>query len=123
MRTSISSSPSATRVINYVNSQGIPGIEELVADIKLGVPELEVKIDREAARRFGLSTFQIASALRTSVYGKEISKYKLGEDEYPIFLRLDEKDRNKVEIATGPTDHFPRPDERPNQPSTDPYRR
>ena len=89
--------PMGEEIISYINSQGIPGIEELVADIKLGVPELEVTVNREAARRFGLSTFQIASALRTSVYGKEISKYKLGEDEYPIFLRLDEKDRNKVE--------------------------
>ena len=89
--------PLGDQVISYINSQGIPGIEELSADVKLGVPELEVRINREAARRFGLSTFQIASALRTSVYGKEISKYKLGEDEYPIFLRLDEKDRNRVE--------------------------
>lgn len=84
-------------VINYINGQGIPGIEELTADIKLGKPELVVNVDRDAARRYGLSTFQIASALRTSVYGKEVSKYKLGEDEYPIYIRLDERDRNKVE--------------------------
>ncbi len=84
-------------VINYINRQGIPGIEELSADVKLGKPELLVQINREAARRYGLSTGQIASALRTSVYGKEISTYKLGEDEYPIFLRLDEADRNQVE--------------------------
>lgn len=84
-------------VINYINAQGIPGIEELVADIKVGKPELTVRVDREAARRYGLSTFQIASALRTSVYGKEVSQYKLGEDEYPIFIRLAEEDRNRVE--------------------------
>ncbi|NJC25730.1 efflux RND transporter permease subunit [Neolewinella antarctica] len=89
--------PLGDQIIAYLNSQGIPGIEELQADIKLGVPELEVKIDREAARRYGLSTFSIASALRTSVYGKEISKYKQGEDEYPIFLRLAQRDRNSVD--------------------------
>ncbi len=83
-------------VINFINNQGIPGIEELSADIKIGKPELLVKVNREAARRYGLSTYQVASALRTSVYGKEVSKYKLGEDEYPIFIRLDEKDRNQV---------------------------
>lgn len=89
--------PLGDQVISFINAQGIPGIEQLTADVKLGVPELLVKIDREAARRFGLSTAQIATALRTSVYGKEISKYKLGEDEYPVFLRLDEDDRNKVD--------------------------
>ncbi len=89
--------PLGNDVISYINAQGIPGIEELTADVKLGKPELLVNVDREAARRYGLSTFQIASALRTSVYGKEISKYKLGEDEYPIFLRLNERDRNRVD--------------------------
>lgn len=89
--------PLGDEVINFINAQGIPGIEELTADVKLGKPELVVNVDREAARRYGLSTFQIASALRTSVYGKEISKYKLGEDEYPIVIRLNEEDRNSVE--------------------------
>ncbi|MTB49352.1 efflux RND transporter permease subunit [Lewinella sp. W8] len=84
-------------VISYINAQGIPGIEQLQADIKVGKPELTVNVDREAARRYGLSTFQIASALRTSVFGKEVSKYKLGEDEFPIFIRLADADRNEVD--------------------------
>ena len=88
--------PLGDDVINYINRQGIPGIEELTADVKLGKPELLVRINREAARRYGLSTGQIASALRTSVYGKEISTYKLGEDEYPIMIRLNENERNQV---------------------------
>ncbi|MEM9836060.1 MAG: efflux RND transporter permease subunit [Bacteroidota bacterium] len=89
--------PLGDEVINFINSQGIPGIEELTADVKLGVPELIVNVDRDAARRYGLSTFQIANTLRTSVYGKEISTYKLGEDEYPIFIRLNEEERNSVD--------------------------
>jgi multidrug efflux pump subunit AcrB len=89
--------PLGDDIISYINSQGIPGIEELSADVKLGKPELLVKVDREAARRYGLSTFQIASTLRTSVYGKEVSKYKQGEDEYPIFIRLRREDRNQVD--------------------------
>jgi multidrug efflux pump subunit AcrB len=89
--------PLGDNIISYINAQGIPGIEELTADVKLGKPELLVNVDREAARRYGLSTFQVASTLRTSVYGKEVSKYKLGEDEYPIFIRLQEEDRNNVD--------------------------
>jgi multidrug efflux pump subunit AcrB len=89
--------PLGDDVINYINAQGIPGIEELTSDVKLGKPELLVQVDREAARRYGLSTFQIANALRTSVYGREVSQYKLGEDEYPIFIRLQEEDRNNVD--------------------------
>lgn len=83
-------------VINFINSRNIPGIEELQADIKIGKPELIVNIDREAARRYEISTYDIANAFRTAVFGKEVSKYKQGEDEYSIFVRLDESYRNDV---------------------------
>lgn len=83
-------------VINYINRQNIPGIEELQADIKIGKPELVVNINREAARRYEISTYSIANAIRTAVYGQEVSKFKEGEDEYPIFLRLDEEYRYDI---------------------------
>lgn len=83
-------------VIGFINSKNIPGIEELQADVKIGKPELLINVDRTAARRYGISTFAIADAIRTSVYGKEVSKYKLGEDEYDIFIRLDERYRYDV---------------------------
>ncbi|MEM9821988.1 MAG: efflux RND transporter permease subunit [Bacteroidota bacterium] len=85
------------RMIAYINGQNIGGIEELKADVTIGKPELIVNIDREAARRYGISTFAIADAIRTSVFGKEVSKYKQGEDEYPIQLRLDKKYRYQLD--------------------------
>ena len=84
------------RVLEFMNGLNISGIEELKKDVKLGKPELLVNIDREAARRYELSTFSIASALRTSVFGSEVSKYKQGEDEYPIMVRLSEDYRNDI---------------------------
>ncbi|MEM6877872.1 MAG: efflux RND transporter permease subunit, partial [Bacteroidota bacterium] len=84
-------------LIAYLNAQNIAGIEELTPDIKLGKPELIVNVDREAARRFGISTQDVALALRTAIYGREVSKYKLGEDDYPIFIRLREQERNRIE--------------------------
>ncbi len=71
-----------------INQSGIQGIEKLKLDIETGKPELIVDIDREKARRFGLSTGQIASETRTALFGKEISTFKDGEDDYEIQLRL-----------------------------------
>jgi multidrug efflux pump len=79
------------------NISTIPGIEELQSDLETGKPELMIHIDRDKARRFGLSTSQIALELRTALFGKEVSKYKEGEDDYPIQLRLDDKYRYDVE--------------------------
>lgn len=80
-------------VKKYINSYNIPGIEELKLDVEKGKPELLVIINRAAAGRYGLTSGQIALALRTSLFGKEISKYKEGEDDYPIMLRMFPKNR------------------------------
>lgn len=84
-------------VIQFIESRNVPGIEKLQADVVLGKPELIVHIDREAARRYELSTAQIASGIRTSIFGKEVSKFKTGEDEYPIMVRLNENYRNDIQ--------------------------
>jgi len=83
----------AEKVRNYINSFDIAGIEELKLDLEKGKPELLVHVDRNAARRFGLSTGQIAMSIRTALFGKEVSQYKLGEDEYPIMVRFNEENR------------------------------
>ena len=82
------------RVKRLINNLPIEGIEGLNADVNIGKPELLINIDRAAARRYELSTYSISDALRTSVFGKEVSKYKDGENEHPIMLRLSEKYRN-----------------------------
>lgn len=78
----------AERMRTAINESSIEGIEKLKIDLETGKPELIVDIDREKARRFGLSSYTIADELRTSLFGKEISKYKQGEDDYEIQLRL-----------------------------------
>ncbi len=85
------------RAKTYIESLGIGGIDELQMDVKMGKPELSVNIDRAAARRYELSTYSIASSIRTSVFGKEVSKFKVGEDEYPIMVRLSDKYRNDID--------------------------
>jgi multidrug efflux pump subunit AcrB len=84
------------QVKQLINESNIQGIEELKMDIQTGKPELLVNIDRDKAGRFGLTTNQIASELRTALFGFEVSKYKEGEDDYPIQLRL--KDEYRYDI-------------------------
>ena len=77
----------------FINAANIPGIEELKLDIDQGKPELLVNVDRQKARRLGVSTGQIGANLRTALYGKEVSTYKDLTDDYPINIRLNEKFR------------------------------
>ncbi|MBN2636144.1 MAG: efflux RND transporter permease subunit [Prolixibacteraceae bacterium] len=82
--------------LNIIEADNIPGIAELKLNINTNQPEMLIKIDREQARLYELSTQQVALAFRNALYGYEASKFKDGEDEYDIFVRLDEKYRNDV---------------------------
>ena len=84
------------RIRTNIENANIRGIEELKSDLETGKPELIVDIDREKARRFGLSTSSIATELRTALFGNEISKFKDGEDDFPINLRLQDEYRYDV---------------------------
>ena len=81
---------------NYLDSLDIPGVEELKTDFDMNTPEINVKIDRDRAQRLGLSTGQIGMEIRTALYGKEISKLKQEEDEYPIMLRYAKVTRDNI---------------------------
>jgi multidrug efflux pump subunit AcrB len=87
----------ASEIKDFINSKNVSGIEELKLDVELGKPEMIVHVDRQKANRLGTSTGQVADLLRTALYGKEISTYKDGEDNYPINIRLQEKYRNNKE--------------------------
>lgn len=75
----------------------LPGLVDVRDNLNTGRPELSVHIDRERATQFGLSTAQIASTIRSAINGIEASKYRDGEDEYDITVRLREADRASLE--------------------------
>ena len=80
----------------YLDSLRIPGIDELKTDFEMNSPEIVIEIDRDRAMREGLSTGQIGMEIRTALFGKEISKFKQDEDEYPITLRYKKVTRDNI---------------------------
>lgn len=88
----------ADKMIAYINSKNIPGIERLSVDINKESPELEVKVDRVNAGSLGVSTGQLGFNLRRSVYGQEISTYKEGDDDYNITMRMQEDQRKNENV-------------------------
>lgn len=86
----------ATGLKNFLDTNRVEGIENLQMDVDLLNPEITINVDRTRAMAEGLSTGQIGMAIRTAVFGKEVSKLKEGEDEYKIQLRLKEMTRNDI---------------------------
>jgi len=80
-----------------IEDAGVPGIEKLKLDVEQGKPEMPIIIDRVKARTLGVSTYQVGDALRTSLFGKEVSRFKDGEDDYPINVRYADKYRYNID--------------------------
>ena len=76
----------------------VKGLVDLKDDYNTGRPEVEIRIDRERAGIYYTSTGQIASTVRAAIAGVDASKYRVGEDQYNIRVRLKEGQR------TSPTD-------------------
>lgn len=81
----------------HINAMEIGGIEELKADFDAKKPELIIKIDRARAQKEGISAGQIGGEIRTAILGKEVSKFRDGEDQFPIQLRYTEYEREDIE--------------------------
>jgi len=80
----------------HIERQQIQGIEDLRVDMEIHKPEIALYVNRDKASKLGVSTAQIGTAIRTAVYGKEVSKFRDGEDEYPIQLRLSKQYRDDI---------------------------
>jgi multidrug efflux pump subunit AcrB len=81
------------KVIDFINSKRIPGIEQLSVDINKDKPELKMSIDRTLAGNLMASTGMVGFNLRRALYGQEISTYKEGDDNYKIMMRLNDNQR------------------------------
>lgn len=84
-------------LVEASDTGSIPGLVDVRDNLDTGRPELQVQIDRERAARFGLNTSKIASTVRSAINGVEAGKWRDGQDEYDITVRLREQDRASLE--------------------------
>ena len=72
------------------------GIQKLKLDVVVNKSEIQIDINREYAKRVGLSTGQIAQSIRTSLFGKDVSTYNFDDEDYDINIRYSERNRSDV---------------------------
>lgn len=85
------------QLMNAVDTGEISGLVDLRDNVTGGLPEYEVLIDSERANQFGLTLTDIAQTVRASYEGIEAGKWRDGDDEYDIRVRLQEEDRQDLE--------------------------
>lgn len=74
----------------------VPGAREVKSSIGQTVPEVLVKIDRNKAAQYGLSSYTVANAVQTAIMGQTATRYKIEGDEINVKVRFDEVYRKNV---------------------------
>ena len=80
----------------FLIKKNIEGVQKLKLDVEVNKSEIQININREYAKRVGLSTGQIAQSIRTSLFGKDVSTYNFNDEDYDINIRYNEKNRRDI---------------------------
>jgi len=89
----------ARRIANaIVETLGkVPGSADVAIDQEPPLPQLQVKVDRAAAARFGINVSDIADLIEVAVGGRAVAQIFQSERRYDIALRFTESVRNSPE--------------------------
>ena len=77
--------------------QEIPGAVDVSLSFKDPRPEIWIEVDRKKAASLGLNIAIIADAIRTYFYGNNPTDFRDAGEDYDIFVRLTDKDKNRLE--------------------------
>jgi HAE1 family hydrophobic/amphiphilic exporter-1 len=82
----------AADLLNKVRE--IDGVTDADSSFEATQPELRVNIDRQRAADLGVSLDTLSSTMSTLIGGEEVSKFKEGDEQFSVRMRLDEQFRN-----------------------------
>jgi len=85
----------------------IPGVVDVKSSREKGEPEIQLVVDRKKAALYGLTPYQIGSALRTQIEGNVATQYRMKGKEYDILIRLSADQRDAISKIIGSTINSP----------------
>lgn len=74
--------------------RSIPGITDLQTEKQVRIPQLQVRVDYEKAKRYGLNPNDVTSVLETLSNGRVVSQIVDQSKRFDVVLRLADKDRS-----------------------------
>lgn len=79
----------------------VKGASETQTELISGAEELQVRIDRAAAARYGVNVSDIQETIEMLYGSKQLSEMLVGEQRFPIAIRLPDTLRNDPEALRG----------------------
>lgn len=70
--------------VDILNS--VEGTREVASSFEEGLPEIQVRIKRDLASQYGITSYQIAQTVRNNLSGVSATKYKVGGKEIDVMI-------------------------------------
>jgi HAE1 family hydrophobic/amphiphilic exporter-1 len=80
--------------ISALLKANLPEITEPQVDLKDGLPQIEIRLDRDKMYALGLNTYTVGNEIKAAVDGVTATRYKQSGHDYDVILILAEADRN-----------------------------
>ena len=77
--------------------RNVEGLRDVKPESGAGDVQVNVRVDRERAARFGLNAQQVAEFISIALRGRELSEFRGAEGEIPITLKFREADSQDIE--------------------------
>lgn len=82
----------ALRVLDTVD-----GLDSLTTDLLAGEREVQIRVDREKAEQYGLTTRQVADVVNIAMRGRDLREFRTPEGEIAMRIGYRDDDRQTVE--------------------------
>ncbi len=76
------------------NVESVPGVARAFVDRLGELPQIQVKVERARAARYGLNVADIQDVIETALGGKSVTQIWEGERQFAVAVRLDEAERS-----------------------------
>ncbi len=78
----------------------LPGLQDVTSDLQIATPQVDVKIDRDAAAATGVTAEQIESALYTAFGPQQVSTIYTSIDQYWVLMQVDPKRQDDPSVLS-----------------------
>jgi len=75
----------------------VPGITDVETSQKAGIPQQEIRVDRDKVADLGLSVRDVTEVLETAVAGTKVGEFRAQGNSYRIFVQLENVEKRSLD--------------------------
>ncbi|MBW2441103.1 MAG: efflux RND transporter permease subunit [Deltaproteobacteria bacterium] len=75
----------------------VPGITDVETSLEAGIPQQDIRVNREKVADLGLSARDVTQLLQTTVAGSKAGEYRTGGNSYRILVQLKDAEKSSLD--------------------------